>query len=125
MLTNERGKSVALNSFLPFQNFMGILPFPLPYPVASQGVSILITGDILKLLPCVAQPYRGGVTKGRRGYKNEILAIQPPPLSCPVALRGVAQQYKGGGVPIGRKEGVNLTIKNYVIFLTSLRRDLE
>jgi len=67
MLTNERGKSVALNSFLPFQNFMGILPFPLPYPVASQGVSILITGDILKLLPCVAQPYRGGVTKRRRG----------------------------------------------------------
>jgi len=46
---------------------MGILPFPLPYPVASQGVSILITGDILKLLPCVAQPYRGGVTKRRRG----------------------------------------------------------
>lgn len=58
-------------------------------------------------------------------HRNRNIAdILPHPLPHPVALRGVAQQYKGG-VPIGRKEGLNLTIKNYVIFSTSLRRDLE
>ena len=34
----ERGVSVVLNSFLPFRNFVGILPFPLPCFVALRGV---------------------------------------------------------------------------------------
>jgi len=48
---------------------MGILPFPLPYPVASQGVSVLITGDILKHLPCVAQPI-GEVARSDGGVRK-------------------------------------------------------
>ena len=34
----ERGESVVLNSFLPFRNFVGILPSPQPCFVALWGV---------------------------------------------------------------------------------------
>ena len=65
---------------------MGILPFPLPYPVASQGVSVLITGDILKHLPCVAQPI-GEVARSDGGVENNITLGCLYRIFNPLALR--------------------------------------